>query len=64
MSTTNTLRKMNKIYHDNQRYRMHTISMSVEGGCVVTGCAAWGLSCFFDLFTIGNIYLFAVGYLY
>ena len=25
-----TSRKMNKIYHDNQRYRMHTISMSVD----------------------------------
>ena len=24
---------MDKIYHDNQRYRMHTISMSVGGTC-------------------------------
>ena len=31
MSITNTWRKVNKIYHDNQRYRMHTISMSVDG---------------------------------
>ena len=27
---------MNKIYHDNQRYRMHTISMSVEWVVVIT----------------------------
>ena len=31
MSIANTWRKMNKIYRYNQRYRMHTISISVDG---------------------------------
>ena len=31
MGITNTWWKMSKKYHDNQRYRMHTISMSVDG---------------------------------